>query len=193
MKRHELEHIIRAVSGNTNKDQFYIFGSQSILGKHPNAPEPLLVSLEADVAAVDVEDQDAIATLIDGSIGELSLFHETFGYYAHGVTEETVILPDDWRSRLIVIVNENTRGASGLCLHPEDLAVSKLIAGREKDIGYLKGMLRYRMIRTAAILNLLSKVSRLEENQKVIVAQRLARLIAELVSEISTGGGAQES
>ncbi len=95
-----------------------------------------LLSQEADVASVNAMEQDEIATLIDGTIGELSLFHETFGYYAHGVTEETVILPDDWKNRVVIVSNENTRGASGLCLHPEDLAVSKLIAGREKDISF---------------------------------------------------------
>ncbi len=35
----------------------------------------------------------AKADLIDGSIGELSPFHETFGYYAHGLGPETAALP----------------------------------------------------------------------------------------------------
>lgn len=32
--------------------------------------------------------------MIDGSIGELSPFHETFGYYAQGVDETTAVLPE---------------------------------------------------------------------------------------------------
>jgi hypothetical protein len=41
------------------------------------------------------------------------MFHETFGYYAHGVGEETAILPASWRERLVPLRNENTRGATG--------------------------------------------------------------------------------
>ena len=41
--------------------------------------------------------EDIKADLIDGSIGEASMFHETFGYYAQGVVERTAVLPDGWR------------------------------------------------------------------------------------------------
>jgi hypothetical protein len=46
------------------------------------------------------------------SIGEGSAFHETFGYYATGAGEETAILPEDWRSRLVPILNANTSGTN---------------------------------------------------------------------------------
>jgi hypothetical protein len=72
--------------------------------------------------------------LIDGSIGERSMFHETFGYYAHGVDETTAVLPSGWQERLVRVENENTRGSIGWCLEPHDLAVSKLVAAREKDL-----------------------------------------------------------
>jgi hypothetical protein len=84
--------------------------------------------------------------LIDGAIGELSLFHETFGYYAHGVDETTATLPEGWRDRLVRVENENTMGAVGWCLEPHDLAVSKLAAGRENDIRFVETMLREGLI-----------------------------------------------
>jgi len=177
MKRHELEHIIRAASGNTDRDQLFIFGSQAILGKYLHAPERLLLSQEADVAVLDEKEQDEMATLIDGTIGELSPFHETFGYYAHGVTKETVYLPDDWKSRIVVISNENTRGASGLCLHPDDLAVSKLIAGREKDVEFVAELLREKLVQTGVLSVLIPKVSRASDEQKSAAEHRLARLV----------------
>ena len=64
----------------------------------------------------------------------LSPFHETFGYYAHGVGPETAMLPSGWRERVIRFESEHTGGTVGLCLAPEDLAVSKLLAGREKEL-----------------------------------------------------------
>jgi hypothetical protein len=96
--------------------------------------------------------------LIEGSIGELSPFHQTLGYYAHGVSEETAILPQGWKERLVVIRNENTRGAKGLCLEVHDLLVSKLIAGREKDFDYLKNAAKHRMADPEELLRRLATV-----------------------------------
>jgi hypothetical protein len=45
-----------------------------------------------------------------------SRFHETFGYYAHGVSPTTAILAAGWEQRLIRLSNPNTDGATGFCL-----------------------------------------------------------------------------
>jgi hypothetical protein len=80
--------------------------------------------------------------LIDGSLGEESYFHRTFGYYAQGVDETTAMLPEGWRERLIPIRGPNTRGATGWTLEVHDLLVSKLIAGRPKDLAFATEALR---------------------------------------------------
>jgi alcohol dehydrogenase YqhD (iron-dependent ADH family) len=82
MRRHQLEHIIRAAFGIVAAPELAIIGSQALLGQFPAAPSELLTSIEADVFAP--EDPSA-ADLIDGSIGEGSPFHQTFGYHARGV------------------------------------------------------------------------------------------------------------
>ena len=81
MTRAQLEHIIRAAAGNADTRGIVVVGSQSILGSFPDAPPELRMSMEADVFPKDAPER---SILIDGAIGELSLFHETFGYYAHG-------------------------------------------------------------------------------------------------------------
>lgn len=98
VNRIQLEHIIRASAANADVREVVIVGSQAILGAFPDAPEELLLSMEADVFP---KDRPSDAGLIDGAIGELSVFHETFGYYAHGVDESTTLLPLGWRDRLI--------------------------------------------------------------------------------------------
>lgn len=90
MQRLQLEHIIRAAAGITGADQFVVIGSQAVLGQFPHPPAELLVSIEADLFSLRSPHH---ADLIDGSIGEGSPFHQTFGYYAHGVAEETAVLP----------------------------------------------------------------------------------------------------
>lgn len=133
MKRRELEHILRAAAAITQRDTFIVVGSQSILGALGDAPGVLGVSMEADIIVCDAPD---LADVIDGALGELSPFHATFGYYAQGVGEETAVLPDGWKDRL-VLMRDPKSGARGLCLDPTDLAVAKLAAGREKDIPFV--------------------------------------------------------
>jgi hypothetical protein len=48
MRRHELEHIIRAASDLTNEYEFVVIGSQSILGSVAHPPPECVMSLEAD-------------------------------------------------------------------------------------------------------------------------------------------------
>jgi len=142
MKRHEIEHILRAASGITGQPDIVVVGSQAILGQFPEAPGELLVSMEADVFPRGRPD---LSIQIDGAIGERSLFHETFGYYAHGVDESTATLSEGWRERLVPVRNENTGGATGWCLEVHDLAVSKLVAGREKDIDFVRSLFKHRL------------------------------------------------
>ena len=143
MNRFQLEHIIRAAAGNADTREIVVIGSQSILGAYPEAPSDLLVSMEADVFPKDRPEHSII---IDGSIGERSMFHETFGYYAHGVDPTTAVLPSRWQERLVRVENENTRGNIGWCLEPHDLAISKLVAGRDKDLSFIKSLLRHAMV-----------------------------------------------
>lgn len=135
MTRAQLEHLIRAAADITNDDEIIVIGSQAVLGQFPDAPETMRVSMEADLFPLNHPER---AEVIDGTIGELSPFHETFGYYAQGVAEETARLPQGWKERLIVVQNQNTRGVKGLCLEVHDLLVAKAVAGREKDFDFLR-------------------------------------------------------
>lgn len=173
MNRNQLEHIIRASCGNADTDAVVIVGSQALLGRFPDAPERLLASMEADVFPLE-KPGDAI--LIDGAIGEKSIFHETFGYYAHGVGPETAVLPAGWRERLVPVCNENTRGNTGWCLDPGDLAVSKLVAGREKDLDWLQCLLDYRLVPAEVIRQRLSETVLATPNQRELALARLGRL-----------------
>jgi hypothetical protein len=74
------------------------------------------------------------------------MFHQTFGYYAHGVDETTATLPAGWSDRLVPLANDNTGGATGWCLEVHELAVSKLVAGRDKDLDFVRVLLRERMV-----------------------------------------------
>lgn len=172
MRRSELEHVIRAACGVTGAREIVIIGSQSVLGLFPNAPDTLLVSIEADVFTFrDPSDSE----LIDGSIGERSMFHQSFGYYAHGVAEETAALPDGWVDRLVRIQNENTGGGAGLCLEVHDLAVSKLVAGREKDVTFIRELIEHGMVQVSVLSKRLSRTE-ISPVQRQLAGERLGVL-----------------
>ena len=147
MTRDQLEHILRAASAITKQGRFVVVGSQSILGAIPEPPGVLGYSAEADIYPLDAPE---LSDLIDGSIGEGSPFHETFGYYAQGVGPETAVLPDGWQHRLNQVRDPVTL-ADGFCLDPTDMAASKLVAWREKDQSFLAAMLESKMIDHASL------------------------------------------
>lgn len=171
MNRYQLEHVIRAAAGNADVRDIVIIGSQAILGSFPDAPDELLQSMEADVFPRDVPERSIV---IDGAMGELSLFHETFGYYAHGVDESTAILPDGWKERLVKIESPNTMGARGWCLEIHDLAVSKLAAGREKDLEYVDLLVRRRMVDRQLLHSRMAETPRLTPTARTLAERRLA-------------------
>jgi hypothetical protein len=145
--REQLEHVIRAAADVVD-DELVIVGSQAILGEHPDAPESLLVSQEADVYP---RTRPAAAIEIDGAIGDGSQFHDTWGYYAHGVGPETVTLPDGWQERLIrlrvPVLPRGDRHLTAWCVEAHDLVLSKCVAGRERDWEYVEGALAHRLVR----------------------------------------------
>lgn len=70
------------------------------------------------------------------------------------------------------VQNENTAGTVGWCLSPVDLAVSKLLAGRPKDVEFVSVMLRNGLTIKSAITNVLSE---LPPDQSNLAAARLAQ------------------
>src|SRR3954453_22050080 len=104
MTRHQLEHVIRAGAATANVRELIVVGSQAILGAYPDAPVELTESVEADIFPKEVPER---SILIDGAIGELSMFHETFGYFGHGVDDKTAVLPTGWQERLVKVQNDN--------------------------------------------------------------------------------------
>ena len=128
MNREQFEHTIRAVGAVLGVNDLLVIGSQALhASMSGDLPPEASRSVEVDVAVF--EDTNARgADVIDGSIGEASMFHSTFGYYAHGVVETPAVLPMRWRERLVRFETPATGGVVAWCLDPHDLWISKAIA-----------------------------------------------------------------
>jgi hypothetical protein len=172
MRRSELEHLIRASGDIADDDEIIIIGSQAILGQFPDAPARLLSSMEADVYPRNYPEK---ADKVDSAIGEGSSFHELHGYYAQGVGKRTAVLPEDWESRLVAVNNENTNGVTGYCLEVHDLAVSKLIAMRPKDLEFVQELVRHDMLDKQTMLRRLRQTD-LQKPVRTSVRTRIKSL-----------------
>ena len=173
MTREQLEHAIRAAGAISGDNELYVVGSQAILATSPNAHDDLRRSMEVDIAPKNHPELEA---LIEGSIGELSPFHQTFGFYVDGVEIDGIVLPRGWRERLVLVENANTNGVRGLCLDPTDLAISKLAAGRPKDLDFVRVLVREHLVTLEVLLARASDVERMTAQQRATLNQSLARI-----------------
>ena len=144
MTREQFEHVVRAAGAVLGTTDVLVIGSQAVHGSLRSLFPEALRSLEVDVASFD--DTGADADLIDGTIGELSMFHSTFGYYAQGATEVTAVLPGGWKERLVVHEAPGTSGVRAHCLEIHDLWISKAIAGRNKDREFCRRLQEFRLV-----------------------------------------------
>lgn len=171
MRRDELEHLIRAAGGVTGSRRLIVIGSQAILGQFPlNAPPRTTLSMEADLLPIDCPENWELVT---GSLGELSPFHNTFGYFGDGVSLNTATLPSGWQERLIPIDNPNTNGYVGLCLEIHDLLISKYCAGRDKDLEFCEAVVRACLVRRATLEERLA-VTQCDDSVRSRVEGRIA-------------------
>ncbi|MGI9004561.1 MAG: DUF6036 family nucleotidyltransferase [Pseudonocardia sp.] len=142
MRREHVEHVLRAASQIADDPDVVVIGSQSLLGSltENQLPVEATASIEVDVAFFDDPDNTK-SDAVDGAIGELSVFHQTFGYYAQGVSVTTAVLPEGWRNRIVTLQNSATAPGRGLFLDPHDCVLSKLVAGREKDYAFADALI----------------------------------------------------
>ena len=140
MNKAQFEHTVLAAGVILGESEVLVIGSQAIHASIDYKLGEAERSIEVDISSLNNLDGSK-ADLIDGSIGELSIFQDTFGYYVQGVTPQTAVLPDDWRGRLIPYLTPGANGVTALCLEPHDLLISKAVAGRPKDREFCQALL----------------------------------------------------
>jgi hypothetical protein len=153
VKKSELAHILRAACEITGDPEILVIGSQSILGSFTEnqLPDTATRSIEADIAFFD-DPGEQKSDLVDGAIGEVSLFHESFGVYGQGVDLSTAVLPEGWQDRLVAFNDPEAGESRALCLEPHDLVMSKLVAGRTKDHEFARELLKAGLVQVEALL-----------------------------------------
>lgn len=173
MNREQFEHVVRAVVDVVD-DDVVVIGSQAILAQHADVPTELLRSAEL---AVFPRTKLEVADDIDGAMGDGSLFHQTYGYYAHMVGPDAVVAPAGWQGRLIKVELENQRKRRRVvawCLDKHDLVLAKLAAGREHDLEFVTGAIAAGLVDTEPLE---LGIDLLPADQRGVVRQRLTACV----------------
>lgn len=145
MNREQLSHVLRAAVRIAEDGEVIVLGSQAILGTYGDGelPTEATRSIEVDVAFRHDPDEKK-SDKVDTSIGELSQFHEEYGYYGQGVSITTAVLPRGWEGRVVTFNALDHPDA--VCIDAHDLVVAKLVAGREKDFEFAAALIEHDLI-----------------------------------------------
>lgn len=185
MRRQEFEHVVAAAAEVSGEREIVVVGSQAILGSFPNPPETMLFSAEADLYPLN---DPSKAESIDGSLGDGSYFHSTFGYYAHGVGPETAVAPDGWQDRLVRVEVParvgQAEGVFALCLEPHDLVLAKCVAGRDRDWEFARDAIKADLVQVSELFARVSDIPRPPADQA-----RLQKMLEGLVTRIRRSHG----
>ncbi|HZV35317.1 MAG TPA: hypothetical protein VFB72_12150 [Verrucomicrobiae bacterium] len=98
MNRSELEKALSLAGKIAREREFFVFGSQAILGLLKNPPKSCLVSLELDI--YPKHNYQAVK-LITAKLGPRSRFSETHGFTVDCVSPDLATFPDGWTDRLM--------------------------------------------------------------------------------------------
>lgn len=185
MRRDEFEHVIAAAAEVSGEREIVVIGSQAILGSFRDPPETMLFSAEADVYPLNAP---AKAEEIDGSLGDGSYFHGTFGYYAHGVGPETAVAPAGWEGRLVRVEIPlrvaQKKNAVALCLEPHDLVLAKCVAGRDRDWAFARDAIAADLVRVDVLLARISDLPRSSEDK-----EHLRNMLVGLAAQLDESHG----
>jgi hypothetical protein len=139
MKRRELEVALRAAGRVSREREFFLIGSQAVHAFCRRPPAEVLLSQECDLYPRTRAD---VADLLHLELGRGSNFARRHGFYVDVVTPEIASLPNGWQKRLKPL---RVGKVTAYCLDIHDLLVSKLSAGRLKDLEFAGAILKLRI------------------------------------------------
>jgi hypothetical protein len=165
--------VILEIGRRFDLHDFYVVGSAAILAALPDPPAGALTATR-DVDVIPPGDDEQLADRISFVLGEASDFDIEHGYYAQGVSLRTpAFAPTDWPSRALPV---RVADYTAWCMEPHDLVLSKLGAGREKDLEFARDAAGLGLVQCEELLTRLESVRCTDEHRRQITARVQALL-----------------
>ena len=174
MRLQSLNHLIDVILAVARPNTVRLLGSPSLLPAHPELGEkgcPLEMTADADFL-LDPSNE-GIAESLQLAAGEDSAFMAKFGYYADILRPAIAeALPAGWESRLHPVSGYSNVFA----LDVYDLALMKLMVGRQKDLDLLRALLHTGIIEPTRLREHYQQCP-LGEREAVVVGRNLTALL----------------
>jgi hypothetical protein len=129
VRKSDLFELISAIKSLVPGEMPIIVGSQAVHLVTEFPPEIVRQSIECDFLLIGGKSETR--TAINKTFGVFSQFQIEKGFYADALGLATVILSTGWPERLQNLEDEDGKTIANV-VEIHDIAVSKLIAGREK-------------------------------------------------------------
>ncbi len=171
MKKSEIDDALAALWVLVREPEPIVIGSQALHGKFPDVVDTILLSREMDVM---LPNKVKLGNWLFEVVGAGTPFEFERGYSIDHVVAAPglPILANGWEERAIrheFIFNGKIQG-SVLYLSPEDIALSKLGAGRPKDVEFVCALLQRKYIELQDLQDLLPLVLNPTHRNKVAAA-----------------------
>lgn len=153
MKKHELKLALKAAARLAREQEFFIIGSQAVHAHCTRPPAEVLLSQECDLYP---RSHPQAAALLDRELGRNSAFAQKHGFYIDVVTPDIACLPEGWEKRLKKL---RVGLVTAFCLEIHDLVVTKLAAGRFKDLEFAGAILHLRLAKASTLRGRLAKLT----------------------------------
>jgi hypothetical protein len=171
VRKSDLFELIREINEISLEEKPIIVGSQAVHAVAEFLPEIAQKSIECDFLLTGGKSE--IRAAINKKLGVFSNFQLEHGFYADALGLATVVLPTDWEKRLRPMTDDKDE-IIAYCAEMHDIAVSKLIAGREKDFRFLNDAFLLEII---SIAEFIVRVRLIESMpQSAVLADRLKKL-----------------
>jgi hypothetical protein len=175
VRKSDLFELIEKINEISSEEKPIIVGSQAVHAITEDLPEIAKKSIECDFLFGFGKSETR--TEVNKKLGVFSKFQLEHGFYADALGLATVVLPTDWQERLQPFVNENGETVA-YCAEVHDIAVSKFIAGREKDFQFLNDTFEMEII---SIEKFIERVRLVESMpQSPVLINRLGKLVKHL-------------
>lgn len=176
MRLRSLNQLLEAALALARPERVVVIGSASLLPAHPELGEPgqpLETSFDSDLLLTPMDEETA--AMLGEAVGQQSLFAQRHGYYADILRPAIAeALPAGWEARLHPVPGY----ANAFALDVYDLALVKLMVGREKDLELLRALLKLGLVEPAR-LRAHYQQTPLGEREAVTAGRNLGRILNE--------------
>jgi Nucleotidyltransferase of unknown function (DUF6036) len=149
MTKNQFEDLLLRASEIARDCDFFLIGSQALLGSCSSIPRDFPKTIEADLYP---RRRPEAWVLLRNRLGKGSSFFKRNGYHIDCTDPTLATLPEGWVERLVPFRSRRARGVTAWCLDAHDLFVSKLAVSREKDMAFLRKMLQHKFVKPATVL-----------------------------------------